>query len=87
MKCAIASPVLAVQGKRTVDDFHKALGKIIWGQCGMARNEAGLQQALRDIPALREEFWRDVRVLGSGENLNSRWRRRGESPTSSSSAS
>ncbi|MCB9887042.1 MAG: fumarate reductase/succinate dehydrogenase flavoprotein subunit [Planctomycetes bacterium] len=62
--------LLSIQGKRTVDDFHKALGKIMWGKCGMARNEAGLQQALQEIPVLREEFWRDVRVLGSNESLN-----------------
>ncbi|MBL9079193.1 MAG: fumarate reductase/succinate dehydrogenase flavoprotein subunit [Planctomycetes bacterium] len=62
--------LLSIQGKRTVDDFHKALGKIMWGKCGMARNERGLQEALREIPALREQFWRDVRVLGAGEGVN-----------------
>ncbi len=62
--------LLSIQGKRTVDDFHKALGKIMWSKCGMARNEAGLSQALQEIPALREEFWRDVRVLGNNESLN-----------------
>jgi succinate dehydrogenase / fumarate reductase flavoprotein subunit len=67
---AMTRRLLGIQGKRTVDDFHKALGKIMWSKCGMARNEAGLQQALRDIPALREEFWRDVRVLGSEQSLN-----------------
>jgi len=67
---AMTKRLLGIQGKRTVDDFHKALGKIMWSKCGMARNEAGLQRALRDIPALREEFWRDVRVLGSEQSLN-----------------
>ena len=62
--------LLAIQGKRTVDEFHKALGKIMWSKCGMARNEQGLQEALRTIPALREEFWKDVKVLGSGASLN-----------------
>jgi succinate dehydrogenase / fumarate reductase flavoprotein subunit len=62
--------LLAIQGKRTVDDFHKELGKIMWSKCGMARNEAGLKQALQQIPALREEFWKDVRVLGSGATMN-----------------
>jgi len=62
--------LLSIQGKRTVDDFHKALGKIMWEKCGMARNEAGLKQALEEIPALREEFWQDVRVLGEGASLN-----------------
>ncbi|MBM4063957.1 MAG: succinate dehydrogenase (quinone) flavoprotein subunit, partial [Planctomycetes bacterium] len=62
--------LLAVNGKRTVDEFHKALGKIMWTKCGMARNERGLQQALREIPALREEFWKDVRVPGGDTTLN-----------------
>ncbi|MGE3174440.1 MAG: fumarate reductase/succinate dehydrogenase flavoprotein subunit [Planctomycetota bacterium] len=62
--------LLAIQGKRTVDDFHKALGRIVWEHCGMARNEQGLQRALREIPALREEFWQDVKVLGSNESMN-----------------
>ncbi|MBL8732182.1 MAG: fumarate reductase/succinate dehydrogenase flavoprotein subunit [Planctomycetes bacterium] len=62
--------LLSIQGKRTVDDFHKALGKIMWQKCGMARNEQGLKEALREIPALREEFWRDVRVLGGELSTN-----------------
>jgi succinate dehydrogenase / fumarate reductase, flavoprotein subunit len=62
--------MLSIQGKRTVDDFHKALGKLMWTHCGMARTEVGLEQALRDIPALREQFWKDVKIVGSGEGLN-----------------
>jgi len=62
--------LLAVNGKRTVDSFYKALGKIMWEYCGMARNEAGLKKALEEIPALREEFWQDVRVLGDGDEMN-----------------
>ena len=62
--------LLSINGSRTVDDFHRALGRIMWDQCGMARNEAGLTQALEEIPKLREEFWNDVRVLGSGETVN-----------------
>jgi len=62
--------LLAIRGKRTVDDFHRALGKIMWEDCGMARNEAGLTDALRKIPALREEFWRDLNVPGSDAELN-----------------
>ena len=57
-------------GSRTVDDFHRELGKIMWDQCGMARNEAGLKDALAKIPRLREEFWRDVNVPGSDRALN-----------------
>jgi len=74
---AMTRKLLAVNGKRTVDDFHKALGKIMWGKCGMARNEAGLQEALREIPALREEFWKDVRVLGSEATMNQSLERAG----------
>ena len=62
--------LLSINGKRTVDSFHRDLGKIMWEYCGMARNETGLKKALQEIPALREEFWQNVRVLGSGEELN-----------------
>jgi succinate dehydrogenase / fumarate reductase flavoprotein subunit len=62
--------LLSIGGTKSPDFFHKELGKIMWDHCGMARNEAGLQKALSDIPALREEFYKDVRVLGSGESLN-----------------
>ncbi|MCO8125643.1 fumarate reductase/succinate dehydrogenase flavoprotein subunit [Acidimicrobiia bacterium EGI L10123] len=61
---------LSIGGTKSPDHFHKELGKIMWDYCGMARNEAGLQKALSEIPALREEFYKDVRVLGSGESLN-----------------
>ena len=60
---------LSVKGTRSVDDFHRDLGKIMWDYCGMARNREGLEKALSEIPALREEFWKDVRVLG-GNPLN-----------------
>ena len=62
--------LLAVKGTRTVDSFHRELGKILWDKCGMARDAAGLKQALAEIPKLREEFWRDVRVPGVGAELN-----------------
>jgi len=62
--------LLRVNGKRTVDSFHRELGKIMWDYCGMARNAAGLRKALELIPALREEFWRDVNVPGSDAELN-----------------
>ncbi|MBL8747832.1 MAG: fumarate reductase/succinate dehydrogenase flavoprotein subunit [Planctomycetes bacterium] len=67
---AMTKRFLSINGKRTVDDFHKALGRIMWGKCGMARNEKGLGEALREIPALREEFWKDVKVLGGDLSLN-----------------
>ena len=62
--------LLSINGKRTVDSFHKALGEIMWEYCGMARNEAGLKKALEMIPALREEFWQNARVLGTNEEMN-----------------
>ncbi len=62
--------LLDVRGKRTVDSFHRELGRLMWEHCGMGRNEAGLRKALARIPALREEFWRDVRVPGGAEGLN-----------------
>jgi succinate dehydrogenase / fumarate reductase flavoprotein subunit len=68
---------LATKGSRSVDWFHKELGKIMLEQCGMTRNEAGLQKALSDIPALHEEFRADMRVPGSGETLNQSLERAG----------
>jgi succinate dehydrogenase flavoprotein subunit len=61
---------LAIKGKRTVDSFHRELGRLMWDLCGMARNAAGLQEALARIPELREEFWRNVNVPGSDAELN-----------------
>jgi succinate dehydrogenase / fumarate reductase flavoprotein subunit len=62
--------LLSIKGKQTVDDLHKRLGKIMWENCGMARNEADLKKALDLIPQVREEFWRDVRVPGTADNFN-----------------
>jgi succinate dehydrogenase / fumarate reductase flavoprotein subunit len=67
---AITRKLLEAKGTRSVDSYHRELGKIMWERCGMARNAAGLKQALAEIPPLREQFWRDVKVLGSGEELN-----------------
>jgi succinate dehydrogenase / fumarate reductase flavoprotein subunit len=67
---ARTAKLLGTRGKRTVDSFHRELGRIMWEYCGMARNEQGLLTALEKIPALRAEYWRDVSVLGSGEELN-----------------
>ena len=50
--------------------FHRELGKLLWDSCGMARNAEGLKTALRRIPELREEFWKNINVLGSGEEFN-----------------
>jgi succinate dehydrogenase / fumarate reductase flavoprotein subunit len=62
--------LLAVGGSRPVDDFHRELGTLLWDECGMARSRESLTRALDRIPALREAFWRDLRVVGSGEELN-----------------
>jgi succinate dehydrogenase / fumarate reductase flavoprotein subunit len=62
--------LLNVKGKRTADSFHRELGRLLWDKCGMARDAAGLRQALERIPALRAEFWKDLTVPGSGEELN-----------------
>ncbi len=62
--------LLAVDGKRSVDSFHKELGNILWEKCGMARDRAGLEEALRRIPELRAEFWENVKVPGSAVTLN-----------------
>jgi succinate dehydrogenase / fumarate reductase flavoprotein subunit len=69
--------LLESRGKRTVDSFHKQLGRIMWEGCGMARTEAGLQGALKLIPALREEFWDNVLVPGSEATLNQSLERAG----------
>jgi succinate dehydrogenase / fumarate reductase flavoprotein subunit len=62
--------LLSIGGKRSPDSFHRELGKIMWDKCGMARNEAGLKEALKRIPELREEFWQNLVVPGSGAELN-----------------
>ena len=62
--------LLSIKGKRTVDSFHKELGKLMWEHVGMAREKGGLEKVLQKIPALRQAFWDDVFVPGSGEELN-----------------
>jgi len=61
---------MEVKGTQPADHFHKQLGKIMWDKCGMARNEEGLKQAIQEIRALREEFWKNVRVPGSADEFN-----------------
>jgi len=62
--------LLSVKGKRTVDSFHRELGKILWEHCGMGRKAGGLEIAIRKIPELREEYWKNVTVLGENEEFN-----------------
>jgi len=62
--------LLSIKGKRTVTSFHRELGTLVWEKCGMARSEASLKEALQKLPALREEFWQNVNVLGEGAEFN-----------------
>jgi succinate dehydrogenase / fumarate reductase, flavoprotein subunit len=64
------SRFFAIGGKETPTHFHRELGKVLWEYCGMARNEAGLKKALQLIPQLRDEFWKNLRIPGSGEGVN-----------------
>jgi succinate dehydrogenase / fumarate reductase flavoprotein subunit len=61
---------LSANGSRTVEWFHRELGKLLWGACGIERDAAGLEQAIKDIPALKAEFYDDVKVLGTADSLN-----------------
>ncbi|MGH2645793.1 MAG: FAD-binding protein, partial [Chitinophagaceae bacterium] len=62
--------LMSIQGKYSVDHFHKALGKIMWNKCGMSRNEQGLKEAIQEVRALREEFWKEVHIPGTQNELN-----------------
>jgi succinate dehydrogenase / fumarate reductase flavoprotein subunit len=62
--------LLSIKGKRTVTSLHRELGTVLWEKCGMARNDTGLKEALRRIPALRDEFWTNVNVTGENGELN-----------------
>jgi succinate dehydrogenase / fumarate reductase flavoprotein subunit len=62
--------LLSIRGNRTVTSFHRELGKVVWDYCGMSRNAEGLKVAIEKIVSLREEFWKQVNILGSGEELN-----------------
>jgi succinate dehydrogenase / fumarate reductase flavoprotein subunit len=67
---ALTQKLMDVQGSTPVDELHKELGKILWEHCGMARNKAGLEKALKLIPALREQFWKDVKITGTSDGFN-----------------
>src|SRR5690625_4240180 len=69
--------LLSINGTRTVDSFHRELGKILWEYCGMERNEEGLKKAIGLIRELREEFWTNVKVTGENEELNQTLERAG----------
>jgi succinate dehydrogenase / fumarate reductase flavoprotein subunit len=67
---AFTNKLLSIKGKRTPTSLHRELGKLLWEKCGMARNEAGLKEALKRIPQLREEFWKNLNVTGEAGELN-----------------
>lgn len=69
--------LMSINGTRTVDSFHRELGKLLWDKCGMARNKEGLEEALRKIPKLREEFWSNLKLLGSKDGINMELERAG----------
>ncbi len=69
--------LMSIKGHRTPDNFHKALGSIMWHNVGMARNKKRLETAIGEIAALREEFWRDVNVVGASDDLNMELERAG----------
>ncbi len=62
--------LMTIKGSKSVDHFHKRLGKVMWDKCGMSRNEKGLKEAITEIRAIREEFWKDVRIPGTANELN-----------------
>ena len=74
---ALTKKLLGIKGTRSVDSYHRELGKLMWEYCGMSRTAEGLKHALAKIPEIRERFWSDVRVLGSGEDLNQSLERAG----------
>jgi len=67
---ARVNKLIGINGKRTVDSFHRELGLLMWDNCGMARNKAGLQENIKRIPEIREEFWSNVCIPGSGDIAN-----------------
>ena len=69
--------LLALDGNRTINSFHKELGRIVWDNCGMGRNATGLKEALEKIPVLRQEFWENAKVVGDGESINQTLERAG----------
>ena len=69
--------LLAVDGDRTVESFHRALGRVMWDHCGMERTDAGLGKALSEVRALRDEFWARVRITGGADGFNQALERAG----------
>jgi len=62
--------LLSIQGSQSVESLHRRLGRLMWDECGITRSKAGLERALQELPQLKDEFWNDVRINGSGQQLN-----------------
>lgn len=62
--------ILSIKGKKTVDDFHRELGKVMWQECAMSRNRLGLEKAIKEIKTIKEDFWTNVKVTGGDKELN-----------------
>ena len=73
----MTNKLISINGKRTVDDIHKQLGRIMWNKVGMARTEQGLKEAINEIRELKKEFWKDVTIPGSGDDINQTLERAG----------
>jgi succinate dehydrogenase / fumarate reductase flavoprotein subunit len=69
--------LMSINGKKTVEEFHRELGKVMWECVGMGRNKTGLQRALQEIPKIREEFWKNVKMVGDANDLNAELERAG----------
>ncbi|HTY38193.1 MAG TPA: fumarate reductase/succinate dehydrogenase flavoprotein subunit [Bacteroidota bacterium] len=69
--------LMSINGKKTVEEFHRELGKVMWDNVGMGRTKTSLQRALKEIPAIREEFWKNVKVVGASDDLNAELERAG----------
>ena len=69
--------LMSINGKKTVEEFHRELGKVMWECVGMGRNKTGLQRALQEIPKIREEFWNNVKLVGAANDLNAELERAG----------
>jgi succinate dehydrogenase / fumarate reductase flavoprotein subunit len=69
--------LMSINGKKTVEEFHKELGKVMWEFVGMGRNKTGLQKALQEIPKIREEFWNNVKLVGFANDINAELERAG----------
>jgi len=67
---SVYEKLLAVKGNKTVKEFHKELGEILWNKVGMGRNETGLKEAIAEIPKLRDEFWQNVKIAGRADSMN-----------------